>query len=88
MAFLPYETSMGGGTSGGGIRVYLEEVTLSSGTLEVDTPFNTVYAVFVTEKAASAVADGVSWTATGGKITLNSTDGTSTEKYSVLAIGI
>ena len=88
MAFLPFETSMGGGTSGGGIRVYLKEVTLSSGTGTVTTPFSTVYAAFIAQKDATAVADGVSWSASGGTITVDSSNGSSGEPYSVLAIGI
>jgi len=88
MAFIPYETSMGGGTSGGGIRVYLADATLSSGTITVKTPFSTVHAAFITQKDATAVADGVSWSASGGTITVDSSNGSSAEPYSVLAIGI
>ena len=88
MAYLPFETSMGGGSSGGGLRVYLEEVTLSRGTITVKTPFSAVHAVFITEKAAAAVDHGVSWTATGGTITVDSSEGASDKIYSVLAVGI
>ena len=88
MAYLPFETSMGGGSSGGGLRVYLAEATLSSGTIAVKTPFSAVHAAFITQKDATAVADGVSWTATGGTITVDSSNGSSAEIYSVLAVGI
>ena len=88
MAYLPFETSMGGGSSGGGLRVYLAEATLSSGTITVNTPFSAVHAAFITQKDATAVADGVSWTATGGTITVDSSNGSSAENYSVLAVGI
>tara|TARA_B100000745_G_C19974840_1_gene329990 strand:+ start:373 stop:651 length:279 start_codon:yes stop_codon:yes gene_type:complete len=92
MAYLPFETSMGGGSSGGGLRVYLEEVQLGSpfpaGTGTINTPFSAVHAAFITQKDATAVADGVSWTATGGTITVDSSNGSSAEIYSVLAVGI
>jgi len=87
MAFIPYETSMGGGTSGGGIRVYLCEADTSSGTGSVKTPLSVVYSVCLTQKNATAIADTASWSASGGTITVDNSS-TGAQKYSVLAIGI
>ena len=87
MAFIPYETSMGGGTSGGGIRVYLTEVTTSSGTGSVTTPLSVVYSVCLTQKNAAAIADGASWAASGGTITVDNSASVA-QTYSVLAIGV
>jgi len=41
----------------------------------------------ITQKDATAVADGVSWSASGGTVTVDSSNGSSAETYSVVAIG-
>lgn len=63
------------------------EVTLSSGTGTVSTKLSKVEYCLITQKDATAVADGVSWSATGGTVTVDSSNGSSAETYSVLAIG-
>ncbi len=70
-----------------GRKVWESEVTLSSGTGTVATNMSSVSSVQLTQKDATAVADGVSWSASGGTITVDSSNGSSAETYSVLAIG-
>lgn len=70
-----------------GRRLAVANVTLASGTGTVNTPFTSVQYVFITEKDASASGETYSWTATGGVITIDSSNGSSTEDVDVLAIG-
>ena len=70
-----------------GKHVDASEVTLSSGTGTVETKLSKVEYCFITQKDATAVADGVSWSASGGTITVDSSNASSAETYSVLAIG-
>lgn len=70
-----------------GKKVDAAEVTLSSGTGTVTTKLKSVEYCVLTQKDATAVADGVSWSASGGTITVDSSNGSSAETYSVLAIG-
>lgn len=74
---------------GGGVgrRLAVANVTLASGTGTVETPFKEVEYVFITEKDASASGDTYSWTASGGSITVDSDNASSTEDVDVLAIG-
>lgn len=70
-----------------GKHVDVAEVTLSGGTGTVETKLYKVEYCFITQKDSTAVADGVSWSASGGTVTVDSSDGSSTETYSVMAIG-
>lgn len=70
-----------------GKKVDVSEVTLASGTGTTVTKLSKVEYCFITQKDATAVADGVSWSASGGTVTVDSSNGSSTETYSVLAIG-
>lgn len=71
----------------GGRRLYYGEVTLASGTGTLSTTLSAVRGCVLTQKDATAVADGVSWSATGGVVTVDSSNGSSAETYSVLVIG-
>lgn len=70
-------------------RLARAEVTLASGTGTINTPFTQVNAVVLTQKDATAVADGVSWSATGTPqvVTVDSSNGSSAETYSAIIIG-
>lgn len=70
-----------------GKKSVLGEVTLSSGAGTLTTPLTNVEYCFLTQKDATAVADGVSWSASGGTITIDSSNASSAETYSVLAFG-
>lgn len=70
-----------------GKKVDAAEVTLSSGTGTVATKLTKVEYCLITQKDATAVADGVSWSASGGTVTVDSSNGSSAETYSVLAVG-
>lgn len=70
-----------------GKHVFVGTVTLSSGTATLETDLTSVQYCFLTQKDATAVADGVSWSASGGTVTVDSSNGSSVETYDVLAIG-
>ncbi|MDB4261461.1 hypothetical protein N9878_01200 [bacterium] len=70
-----------------GKKVDASEVTLSSGTGTVSTDLSKIEYCIITQKDATAVADGVSWTASGGTITVDSSNGSSAETYSVISFG-
>jgi hypothetical protein len=69
------------------MRAVYGEVTLSSGSGTLTTGLSAVKAVIATQKDATAVADGVSWSASGGTVTIDSSNGSSAETYTVLAFG-
>jgi len=70
-----------------GRKLAVAELTLASGTGTVNTPFTKVEYCVATQKDATAVADGVSWSASGGTVTIDSSNGSSAETYSVLVLG-
>lgn len=72
---------------GAGFRSAWGEITMVSGTASDTIPFSTVKGVLLTQKDATAVTDGVSWSASGGTITFDSSNGSSTETYTYIAFG-
>lgn len=82
---LPYETSTGNGTSGGGMRLYVAEVsTDASGDAVLGVPFTTPLAAFAMKKGTAVGADLAAAVLTKRTVTIkgnNSTD------YFVLVMG-
>lgn len=70
-----------------GKKLVVGEVTLSSGTGTVTTPLTSVEYCFITQKDATAVAEGWSWSVSSGTITVDSSNASSAETLSVLAVG-
>ena len=70
----------------GGAQLRIETVTLASGAGTVGTNLQKVLGVFFSQAGATA-AEGYSWTATGGAITIDSSNGSSTAALTVLIIG-
>ena len=71
----------------GGAQLRIETVTLASGAGTVGTNLQKVLGVFFSQAGATAAAEGYSWTATGGAITIDSSNGSSTAVLTVLIIG-
>lgn len=72
---------------GYGRNMAYADVTLAAGTGTVSSTFNTVESVQITQKGAAATAEGLSWSASGGTVTVDSSDGASTTECSLLIIG-
>ena len=71
-----------------GRNTYSAEITLVSGTATITTNMTRIDHVQITQKGATAVADGMAWSASGKDLTIVSSNASSAETYSVLAIGI
>ena len=59
------------------------DATLASGTVTINTGFKEVLFVTITQKAAVGLAVGIAWVATGGAVTLDSSNAAGTEVLQV-----
>lgn len=62
--------------------------TLVAGTITVKTAFSEIYDVMIQQNAGTPVAESFGWTASGGIISLFSSNGTSTASLRILVRGL
>ena len=53
--------------------------TLASGTVTINTGFKEIYHVNISQHAAAGLAVGIAWVATGGALTLDSSNASGVE---------
>ena len=63
------------------------DVVLDSGTVDIPTGFGKVHHENITQKAAAALAEQFSYTASGGVVTIDSSNGSSTAVLTAEVIG-
>ena len=63
------------------------DATLASGTVTIKTKFKEIFFVTIAQYAAVGLAVGIAWTATGGSLTLDSSNAAGTEVLRVKVEG-
>ena len=62
-------------------------LTLIAGTLAIPTQFQEVYDVVIQQNTATVLAESFGWTASGGTVTIKSSNGASTAPLRLLVRG-
>ena len=63
------------------------DVVLASGTVTIKTSFGKIHHTNITQKAAAALDEAFSWTASGGDLTIDSFNGASVAVLSLEVVG-